>query len=137
MGWPGCQYRFGNCRGRSVSIPAISINWTCCGKNGRCSGECGGGKSGAGGCVGNCFVFAAISCRSRLIICLASTCSYLGQQALYTGIRARSSPSHFSKTWIVLIRLIFKAISSLARRFSAAADWALHCGMSERRCARR
>ena len=104
-GWPGCQYRFGIWGGRSVIISAISFNWTGCGTGGCCMGECGGGKSGegwlsanrcgSGKCVWNYFAFAEMSERSRLIICLASTCSYVGKQALYTGIRARRSPSFF------------------------------------------
>ena len=35
----------------------------------------------------------AMSWISKLIICLTSTCSYVGCQAFYTGMRARSSPS--------------------------------------------
>ena len=115
-----------------MRISAISFNCIDCG-----SGECNANGCGAGESVGNCFVFAAISWRSRLIICLASACSYVGCRALYTGIRARSAPSRFSRAWIVSMRFISKAIISLARRFSAAADWALHCGISEQRYARR
>ena len=147
MGWPGCQYRFKIFRGRSVRIQAISFNWTDYGTGGCCSGECCGGESvagrlganrcGAGGFVGNCFVFAAMSWKSRLIICLASTCSCVGQRALYTGIRARSSPCLFSRTRIASLRFISKVIIVSARRFSAAVDRALHIGMSERRCAMR
>ena len=80
-----------------MRIPAISFNCIGCGL-GECGAiGCGANGFGAGECVGNCFVFAAISWRSRLIIILASTCLYVGNRALYTGIRARSSPSHFKE----------------------------------------
>ena len=120
-----------------MRIPAISFNCIFCGVGGCGSDGCGANRCGVDECVGNCFVFAALIWRSRLIICFASTCSYVGCRALYTRIRARSSPSLFLKAWIASIRLISKVIIVSARRFSAAADWALHCGMSVRRCARR
>ena len=49
-----------------------------------------------------------------------------------------SEPANlFSREWIVSMRLISKVIIVSTRRFSAAADFALHCVMSERRWARR
>ena len=42
----------------------------------------------------------------------------------------------FSRARIASMRMISKAIISLARRLSAAVEWTLNIGMSERRCAR-
>ena len=75
IGWLGSQYRFRICWERSVRISVILFNWRGFVSGGCCSGECGGNESGAGGCVRNCVVFAAMSWKPRLIICLASTCS--------------------------------------------------------------
>ena len=142
MGWSDCQYRFGICRGCSVRIPIISIDSKGCGAGRFVSNGCGAGWCnavwcGAGGWEKKCCAFDAMSWSSKWIICLASRCSYVGQRALYTGIRAWSSSSFFSRAWIASIRLISKVIIVSERRSSAAADYAMFCGMSVRRCTRR
>ena len=125
-----------------MRIPVISLDCISCGSDRFVAGGCAACGCDAGGCAAsgldkNFFVFAAINWRSRLIICLARTCSYVGQRALHTGMRARSSPSLLSSAWIASMRYISKVIIVSARRFSSASDCALHCGRSARRCARR
>ena len=76
MGWPGSQYRFGIRHVRLVRISAISFNSKSCGvgrfvSRGCGSIRCNAVECNAGGGVGYCFDFAAISWISRLIICKA------------------------------------------------------------------
>ena len=48
-------------------------------------------------CYKNLFVIAAMSIRLILIICLASTCSYVGQRALYIEMKALCWPRFFNR----------------------------------------
>ena len=110
---------------------ASNFNKFGCGTNRNAVGECGVVR-----CVGNCFDFAAMSWRSRSIICLSNM--FLGRVVCFIyGMKALSSPSLVSRMWIAWIRLISMVIIKSAERFSAAADWALHRGMRAKICAKR